>query len=48
MIHIASNHVLHEFIEVDCHLVRERVKSGVITTPYVSTGAQVADMLLNR
>jgi hypothetical protein len=31
-------------IEVDCHLVREKLIGGVIATPYVSIDAQLADM----
>ncbi|KAF5467582.1 hypothetical protein F2P56_011820 [Juglans regia] len=45
---IAHNLVLHDrtkHVEVDKHFIKEKIDSGVIYLPYISTAEQVADIL---
>ena len=47
-ISIANNSVQHDrtkHIEVDRHFIKEKLESGLICTPYVSTHGQLDDVL---
>jgi len=47
-INIAHNPVQHDrtkHVEVDKHFIKEKLDSGIIYTPFVSTGNQLANVL---
>ena len=48
VINIAHNPMQHDrtkHIEIDRHFIKEKLDSGLICTPYVPTGHQLADVL---